>query len=127
MKRLAPVLLFALPVGCVSSPGTATRGVRTCDELRTAVAWSVPLGLPAADAYRFLCRERFACEAVRNGTFTTGGVEEGEGATYGGIDFIEGSRWDGTIFTGYDHWTVALVICDGKVVNVLTHHGKLAL
>ncbi len=117
---LATSLLFS--AGCLHF-SQVTWKVEDLDAMKQALLQQVPLGTPLSDAEKFMRSEGFTCTVERNGTFYERLAWFDAGAKHEGIDFLYCWRTqnDGALFMSRN-WTVALVLKDDVVTDVLVGH-----
>jgi hypothetical protein len=105
----AGILCFSLMVaaGCTTAR-SATQGIDDPARMICVVSGHIPPGTPVEEAKRFMEQEGF-------------GIDELDDFKFGkrkGLNCLLCGRWAGG-FIGYSTWEVALVVEDGKVVEVL--------
>ena len=117
---LAASLLFS--AGCWHS-SQVTWKIEDRDAMKQALLQHVPLGTLLSDAEKFMRAEGFTCTVERNGTFYERLAWFDAGAKHEGIDFLSCWRTQnaGALFMS-SNWSVALVLKDNVVTDVLVGH-----
>ena len=112
------------PLGCVHARQVTWRLTKP-DEMREAIWEHIPMGAEASAAQEFMESEGFHCTVRRGAEFCerNGWTKDAIVRRHEGIDFIECKRIQGEgHFLMARIWTVALVLEDDIVNDVLVAH-----
>jgi hypothetical protein len=112
MRTGIPFFSLIVTAGCTTAR-SATQGIDDPDRMICVVSAHVPPGTPVEEGRKFMEQEGFGINEMQNFKF-------GERK---GLNCLLCGRWAGD-FIGYSTWEVALVVEDGKVVEVLAEKWR---
>lgn len=117
-------LIVAIVAGITVSPGClhltqATWNIDTPATMKTALLQHVPPGTPVQKAKQFMEHEGFACALQKNDTFYERVAFCESGPEHEHIDFLECRRTQNESFMVSRNWSIALVLQNDLVTDIL--------